>query len=91
MYRLRQKDSINRSGYFQGDLQALEVALKDSERHADGRAYYDCGGGGDGLKPASKPFACERCFDCHRQNAEDDNVFVQFYPVMRRVRAERKR
>ena len=87
LHEPRQKQSINRDGYFQGGLEALEIALKDSERHPDGWVYYDFGGGD--LKATSTPFPKDRCFNCHRQNGEDDNVFVQFYPVLRRVRAER--
>jgi hypothetical protein len=88
LHEPRQKESINRDGYFQGDLEALEIALKDSERYPDGWAYYDFGSG-DGLKSTSTPFSKDRCFNCHRQNGEDDNVFVQFYPILRQVRAAR--
>lgn len=88
LHRPRQKESINRHGYFQGELAALELAVKDSEHNQDTWAYYDFGGG-DNLRATSTPFPKDRCFDCHRQNAEDDNVFVQFYPVMRRLWAER--
>ena len=84
----RQKESIAKDGYFQGDLVALEFALKDSERHAESWAYYDFGGGDD-LKAVSTPFPKDRCFACHRENGADDNVFVQFYPLLRDVRTRR--
>jgi Cytochrome P460 len=88
LHEPRQKESINRDGYFQGNLEALEIALKDSAQHPESWGYYDFGGGED-LKETSTPFAQDTCYSCHLENAEDDNVFVQFYPVMQRIRAER--
>lgn len=83
LHEPKQKESINRHGYFQGHLVALEIALKDSERFSEGWAYFDFGD----AKKSARPFPKDQCYDCHHQNAADDNVFVQFYPVMREIRA----
>ena len=38
------------------------------------------------LKPTAKAFNKRVCFACHNEHAQDDNVFVQFYPVLRKVK-----
>lgn len=79
-------DSINRSGYFEGDPTGLEVAVKDSGRNDLAWAYYIFKGGQDGQKTA-KAFDRESCYDCHAEHGDADNVFVQFYSVLRAERA----
>jgi hypothetical protein len=87
LYEPKQKESINKHGYFSGDLKAVEYAVKDSERHPEGWAYYDFG---PETKTQSKAFPKDRCYECHRQNGEVDNVFVQFYPVLRAAQARKQ-
>ena len=36
--------------------------------------------------PAAKAFPNKACYDCHLEHADDDNVWVQFYPTLRRLR-----
>jgi hypothetical protein len=79
LYRPKRNESIARQGFFSGDFVALEVALKDSERFNDGWAYFDLGK--DRASAAAKP--SESCHGCHAAHGGDDNVFVQFYPVLR--------
>lgn len=69
----------SRTGWTEGDLAALELAVKDSPRFAGGWAYFDFGPAGD--TAAAIPPA--RCASCHAQHAAVDNVFVQFYPQLR--------
>ena len=85
VYRQANKDERTSSlqGSFEGELVALEVAVKDSERFADGWAYFDFSGGSS-QRETAQPFARDKCFDCHAEHAADDNVFVQYYPVLRR-------
>ncbi len=58
------------------------MALKDSSRFEEGWAYFDFSNG----KAESEPFAPHQCFSCHLDHAADDNVFTQFYPVLRRLK-----
>jgi hypothetical protein len=83
VYKPEQKVSINKGGYFEGDRVAIEVALKDREKFEEGWAYFDFG---NASKSSAKAFPKASCFDCHKQHAEDDNVFTQFYPVLRDVK-----
>ncbi|MGH9630238.1 MAG: cytochrome P460 family protein [Bryobacteraceae bacterium] len=83
LYEPEQKVSPNLHGHFQGKLVATEVALKDTARFKEGWAYFDFSGGSN-LKESAKAMPRERCHQCHSDNAADDNVFVQFYPVLRK-------
>ncbi len=81
MYQPAQKVPPSLSGWFEGEFAGLEVAVKDTARFAGGWAYFDFGRGGPGA--AARPFPRESCQRCHAQHAARDNVFVQFYPVLR--------
>ena len=78
------------AGTYNGDPTGLEVAVKDIPA-APGRltpwAYYDFTNGADPSKPPSSaaPFPKEVCYDCHLVHASRDNVWVQFYPTLRKV------
>jgi hypothetical protein len=69
----------SRTGWTEGELTALELAVKDPSRFAGGWAYFDFGRDTD---PAAA-FPPERCASCHARHAARDNVFVQFYPQLR--------
>lgn len=73
-------------GSFEGEFVALEVAVKDSAQFEDGWAYFDFSGG-DTQKETAQPFARKDCFECHAEHAADENVFVQYYPILRRLKA----
>lgn len=70
-------------GQFEDERVGLEVALKDSEQFEDGWAYFAFSFLGQPLRDTAKPFPKSMCWDCHNAHAADDNVFVQFYPVLR--------
>lgn len=82
VYPPRSRASIAKNGHFQGKLSRVEIALKDSAKFDEKWAYFDFGGPGEWIASAS-PFAKERCWSCHRAAGQKDNVFVQFYPVLR--------
>lgn len=83
VYEPSQRDLLAGRGFYAGDLRAIEVAVKDSERFEEGWAYFDFGVGD---VPAAAPFPKASCHDCHAEHAAHDNVFVQFYPVLRGLR-----
>jgi hypothetical protein len=78
----RQKQSIAQGGYFQGAFSRLEVAVKDPSRSGASWAYYDFGAAG-ALYDSAEPLPQDRCYACHSKHAQQDNVFVQFYPILR--------
>ena len=83
LYKPVQKVSPNLHGYFQGELAATEVAVKDSARFQTGWAYFDFAGGSR-LRETAASQPAERCHACHVKNAAHDNVFTQFYPPLRK-------
>ena len=76
-------------GSFESEFIGLEVAVKDSSRFPGGGwAYFNFSGGpGSQYRDKAEPFpASAGCVACHKQNAATDNVFTQFYPVLRAVK-----
>jgi hypothetical protein len=69
----------SRAGWTEGELAAVEMAVKDSARFDGAWAYFDFGR----ARQTARAIASERCARCHAQHAIRDNVFVQFYPQLR--------
>ena len=83
VYKPEQKVSINKQGYFEGDRVALEVALKDHDKFEEGWAYFDFG---NGRRSVATAFPKNTCWSCHNEHGETDNVFTQFYPILREAK-----
>lgn len=84
LYKPSEKVSPSKAGYFEGDFDALEIAVKDHEHFPEGWAYFSFGEGG-ALEEKAAAFSKSDCFSCHVKHAADDNVFVQFYPILRQI------
>ncbi len=77
---------VSGRGYFQGEFQGLELAVKDTSRFATepgGWAYFSFGHQPQPYAASAGAFPTEACNSCHETNAETDFVFTQFYPVLR--------
>jgi tetratricopeptide (TPR) repeat protein len=74
-------------GSFQKELNGLSAAVKDKERFPDGWAYFSFSDGPGRTKAKARPAKKSACYDCHREKGAEDNVFTQFYPVLRAARA----
>jgi hypothetical protein len=88
IFRAETRDSkgILTGGKVEGRRVGLSVAVKDSRRPGGGVpwAYYsfDVTGNRGPVKPA--PAHADRdCYACHLEHASKDNVWVQFYPMLR--------
>ncbi|HUF34509.1 MAG TPA: cytochrome P460 family protein [Gemmatimonadales bacterium] len=86
LYTPGQEVHPSKQGFFEGELLAVEFALKDSGRYPGSWAYFNFGKAGPGSRARALPR--EACQSCHVRNAADDNVFVQFYPTLRAVSAK---
>lgn len=84
LYPPEEKVSPAKGGYFEGDLEGMAAAVKDHEHFREGWAYFNFGQGGH-LEGTATANAAQTCFSCHQQHAADDNVFVQFYPILRPI------
>ena len=74
--------SVVSQGLFPGKRKEIAVAVKNSQRPDGSKtdwAYYDFPLG----QKSAKAFADKACYDCHLQHADKDNVWVQFYPILR--------
>ena len=78
--------SINKKGQFEDRPIGIEVALKDEKRFTGKWAYFNFIGSGGAPLAQAKPFPKEACWNCHNQHAAADNMFVQFYPVLREAK-----
>ena len=78
--------SINKKGQFEDKSIGIEVALKDESRFPEKWAYFNFIGSGGAPLPQAKAFPKDSCWKCHNQHGAADNVFVQFYPVLREAR-----
>lgn len=70
-------------GSYQKEFVGLLAAAKDRERFGEEWAYFRFTDKDGKLVDKARPFPKAACYDCHRQKAAVDNVFTQFYPVLR--------
>lgn len=75
--------SINRHGQFQDQFVGIEAAVKDGSRFPEKWAYFNFMGENGEAKATAKAFPKDACWSCHNDHAATDNVFSQFYPVLR--------
>ncbi|HXE98340.1 MAG TPA: cytochrome P460 family protein [Dongiaceae bacterium] len=74
------KSSASGNGYFAGEFIGVAASVKDAKRFAKepgNWAYFSFMGDG------GKALATAACNACHQQNAAEDLVFTQHYPVLR--------
>lgn len=77
------QSSINRHGQFQDRFIGIEAAVKDSSRFPEKWAYFSFIGEDGSPKKTAKAFPQDACWSCHNEHGSVDNVFTQFYPVLR--------
>jgi hypothetical protein len=73
-----------RQGQFATDVHVIEMAVKDKGRVPEGWAYYQFGGPmTGGYRSTAAPQPKNSCYSCHAEHAGRDNVFTQFYGLLR--------
>jgi hypothetical protein len=73
-----------RQGQFATDVHVIEMAVKDKGRVPEGWAYYQFGGPmAGGYQSAAAPQPKASCYSCHVEHAARDNVFMQFYGLLK--------
>jgi Cytochrome P460 len=91
------RPSVLNAGTFNGKRRRIEVAVKDANRpnrrddpqhlSVQAWAYYAFDFVAPGhLQPGAGRFDDSACYACHVDHAGDENVWVQFYPTLRRVK-----
>ena len=80
--------AVSGNGYFQGEFQGLEFAVKDTvlfPKVPGGWTYYDFGHRRPNTTVA-KAHPTAACAACHQAAAAYDMVFIQYYPVLKAAR-----
>jgi Cytochrome P460 len=87
----REPKNVLAAGVYNGKQIGLQVAVKNLHR-PDGKttpwAYYTLMNPFDPrpvLAPSAKAHEDSECYDCHKAHASKDNVWVQFYPTLRKL------
>lgn len=83
LYKPAQQVSINKQGYFEGDFADLDVSVKDHAHFPEGWAYFNFSDAQGKPVDRAQAFPKPMCHECHAAHGEHDNVFTQFYPVLR--------
>lgn len=79
--RSASQGSINKAGFYQADLVAVEGNVKDA-RLPGGWGFFDFGR--EQTPKAPLPQSAE-CYACHAANTAVEHTFVQFYPELMAV------
>lgn len=77
---------ISGTGYFMGEYSGFEITIKSEKLYPDEPghwAYYTFGHKPLPYNQTAKRQPAEACNACHEDNADEDFVFTQFYPVLR--------
>jgi hypothetical protein len=76
IYSPTSQGSINKGGYYQQDLQGLDVEVKDSARASEWM-YYN-------FSPSDREATgvTGSCNTCHSEHGAVEHTFVQFYPTL---------
>lgn len=81
------KTSSSGNGYFMGDFQGLEAAVKDTKRFPASDKHWGffrfTTADHKVLLDRSQVNKSESCAACHGANAKQEMIFLQHYPVLR--------
>src|SRR5262249_38641996 len=73
-------------GFHEKDFMGVEVSVKDSSRFDGGWGFFNFTDAAGNLKAEAEVLPQSAgCLACHREKAEIDHVFTQFYPVLRGI------
>src|SRR5262245_52124694 len=85
VYEAKERDAkgIVSKGLFPGAHRQFEVAVKNSNRPDGSKTNWAYYAFDPPTRETAKAFPDAACYDCHLKHADVDNVWVQFYPVLR--------
>ena len=79
-------EAVSGKGFFMGQLIGFEIAYKSAERYPDETghwAYFTFGHMPEPYNSTAAKQPVDACAGCHVASAAQDNVFTQYYPVIR--------
>ena len=79
------KNGISGRGYFAGELNGMDVMVKDSSRFkdTDGWGFFNFGHHAPPYEKTAPAAPKASCAGCHQANADKDMVFTDMYPILR--------
>lgn len=77
------KEASSGHGYFPGEYNGIAAMVKDSKRYPDRPGNWAFFGFESYEAKNGAIQADEACAACHKENAAQDMVFIQYYPVLR--------
>lgn len=81
-YEASQEADPAQRGFYSGELSgSMEIHLKQAGAHETGWLFYAYAGDREAGTAVPTDAAC---YTCHAERTDYDNVFVQFYPTLRR-------
>ena len=78
------RDEVSGRGFFPGNLNGIDISVKDSKRFkdTDGWGFFNFGHHAPPYAKTAKAAPAEACVACHQENATN-MVFVKFYsPIL---------
>ncbi len=72
-------------GFVQGELQAKEIHIIDSQRFAEGRGFFLYSAEDTAENASAKLPDNSECVQCHMAEAQFNGTFTQFYPTIRNL------
>jgi len=82
-------EAASGKGFFMGELIGFEIAYKSAEHFPDepgNWAYFSFGHKPEPYNATAAKQPVEACNACHTASAAEDNVFSQYYPVLREAK-----
>lgn len=82
-------EAASGKGFFMGEMIGFEIAYKSAERYPNepaNWAYFSFGHKPEPYNATAAKQPIEACAGCHVASAAQDNVFTQYYPVIRVAR-----
>ena len=83
------KSGTSGNGYFPGEFNGIAAMVKDSKRFANRPGNWAFFGFASYEAKEGAIQADEACAACHKDNAAQDMVFTQYYPVLRAAKPKK--
>lgn len=83
------KSGPSGNGYFPGEFNGIAAMVKDSKRFANRPGNWAFFGFASYEAKEGAIQADEACAACHKDNAAQDMVFTQYYPVLRAAKPKK--
>lgn len=80
------RDEVSGRGYFPGEFNGIDIAVKDSTRFKESKnwGYFNFGHHAPPYAETAAAAPVSACAQCHIDNADEDMVFTRFYGPLKK-------